>query len=300
MNWRQIFRGAAACVAMGGLAASVQAAVDPGFTVSGVQVTTSAALGGGTGTNQAVGTNVYEWQSADGGPKEEITAPQVGVPGKFEVVQYYNDYKKVDVFDTYQFAGLQSTDNDLRAGNWVSFSGTVTIDPQSVLHGHGVSIFLDYDGHYQDEGTAPVPLPGGVSCCAPAAPSYFLTLDGGATWQSLHSSTTFYPGDTPGEGEGDGSFSSHTQKDVVANQFSFKVLAYAGAVTNISNFSLSVSSILYGDSEITVRTREVLGSYEIPALASPVDEPSHLVLMLAGGVVVASMARRKAKTALTA
>lgn len=297
MYLRNMYRGAAVWVAISGFMPAVQAAVDPGFTVSGVTVSTSSGFMGGAGTDNAVSSSAYEWYSSDGEPKKEVEEPKPGVPGKVEFVQYYKDYKQVDWRDSYLYTNLQSSDDDFRAGNWVSLSGVVTVNPQSVFYDRYLLISVGLDGQYQNAGTTPPQLSGALDCCAPAAPSYFLKL-GGSNWQSLPSSTTFYPDDDGSiVGEGDGYFTSSSYKEILSNQFSFEVLVHVGAHTNIDNFSLLVSSYLYGDTELIGTRREVLGSHELPAL--PVSEPSQLALVLAGGTMVAGLARRRRAAKLT-
>lgn len=279
MHWGKVSKGAAVCAAMGAFLPSAYAVVDPGFTVTGVQVSTSPGLGGGASSNNDA--QGYGVQYADGGLKTEVTPAQIGVPGKLEVVQYYSNYDRR--YDSFTFS-VQSTDELFRSGNLVSFSGTVTMEPGSILHGQPLSIHAELWGEYQNAGPGPAQVAG--ICCTPAAPSYFFKLNGGP-WEPLGSSTSFGPVGVSG---GDGLFYSYANHVVYSSQFTFELLVYAGAVTNIDSFSLAISSDVLVP---TGTSRMVLASQEIPALVPTVDEPANLALVLAGGGIVAGAVRRR-------
>ena len=292
MSWSNVYRGLAVCAALNGFMPLVQAAVDPGFNVSGVTVTTSTDLGGGSGSNSAVENAGNEWKDPVGGPVAVTTPAQVGVPGKLELIQNYKHYKQDYLYDSYSFSGLQSTDNLFRVGNSVSFSGVITVSPSSFLFGQTLYVQATLDGQYQSSQSGPVP-----GCCAPAAPSYFLRLNGGE-WQPLVTSASFSPDQT--DDGGDGRFYSSSSTSFGSNlyaassQLTFEVLVYAGALTNIDNFSLSIDAGKWGVEVPDGTSQVVLASAEIPALPAPVDEPSHLALALAGGGILASVMRRRA------
>lgn len=293
MYLRNMYRGAAVCVAIGGFMPAVQAAVDPGFTVSGVTVTTSTDLGGGTGSNSVVENAGHDWKDPVGGPVAVTTPAQVGVPGKLELIQNYKHYKQDYLYDDYSFSGLQSTDNLFRVGSSVSFSGVITVSPLSFLFGQTLHLEATLDGQYQRSQSGPVP-----SCCAPAAPSYFLRLNGG-DWQPLATSAAFIPDETVDGGNG--RFYSSTSKLLdsylyaTSSQLTFELLVYASAVSNIDNFALSIGAGRWGAEVPDGTSQVVLASAELPALPAPVDEPSNIALALAGGGIVAALARRRAK-----
>lgn len=296
MYWRNVCRGAAVCVAMGGVMPAVQAAVDPGFTVSGT-ASLSSFLTGGQLINQAA-----EWEQYVLSDYEHVVVetvqPQPGIPGKVETVSYHNR-SVANYWEDYASYTVSSSDWEYHSGGYVLFSGVVDISPESVLYNKSIKLQVSTSADYKNApNTLPPEVYDGPSCCGFVSPSYSIKRNG--VWTPLNSFIEIFPGFL-GNTEG-GAFNSWTASadpygvNSAAvfndNHFEFSILAYVGGTARIGNITLGLSSrVELPLDETSVRT--VLFSQETPAL--PVDEPSAIALLLAGGGIAASMARRRAR-----
>ena len=295
MYLRNMYRGAAVCVAIGMFMPVVQAAVDPGFTVTGTVSHSSFPINAEL-INKAANLEQY----VDGYEHivVETVQAQPGVPGKIETVKIKNTSVRKYWEDSATYTVLPSSwtyANDA----YVVFSGVVDISPDSVFYNQSLKLSVSTSADYKNASNSlPPEAYDGPPCCGFVSPSYSIKRNG--VWTPLNSFIEIFPGFL-GNTEG-GAFNSWTasaeqngvNSEAVFNEnhFEFSILAYVGSSVRVGNITLNLSSRVELPFEETF-VRTVLSSQETPAL--PVDEPSTIALILAGGGIAVSMARRRAR-----
>jgi hypothetical protein len=238
----------------------------------------------------SISTSTYEWTNttaintvvSHSTIKEVAIAPTATTAGLAYVYDVATTTRTLEQI-TYKedYVGWNATLDGNTSGNeYLTLSGSF-----SSSLGTSLSLYLGAMGSYTGASSP-------FGSATPALPSYFLSLDGGASWTSLDS----YNSSSPTNGS-TGSFAGSGATTLTLSAgtpLSFMVAIFAGSGVDLASVSLSAYTQPYDTATQTVS--EVLGTSKTMVAAellSPIPEPDSYALMLAGLMAVGLRLRHR-------